>query len=114
MVKDINYYLSLGYEYDFAVYFAKGKSKLLDVFANPDYTLTLKFNDCTKIYDMKPLLTDKNNVFYFLNDFRNFKRVYLDDTKNPAWDKDPTLDSNIHWNNKVDISADTCYVLALK
>ena len=40
----------------------------------------------------------------------NFKRVYLDDAGCVAWDIDPNVDSNKVWNNKVDLSSDSCYV----
>ena len=39
-----------------------------------------------------------------------FKRVYLDDNNCVSWDKNPQIDSEIEWNNKVDLSSDVCYV----
>lgn len=58
---------------------------------------------------MKPLLK-QGTVFEPFLDYNNFKRVYLDDVRCVAWDIDPNVDSNVVWNNKVDLSADTCYV----
>ncbi len=46
----------------------------------------------------------------FHRDIRHFKRVYLDEQNAVSWDIDPNVDSNIVWNNKVDLCPDTCYV----
>ncbi|MBR0099738.1 MAG: hypothetical protein IJJ71_10660 [Treponema sp.] len=51
--------------------------------------------------------------FYINNhfaDFDNFKRVYIDDSNNVCWDKNPEIDSETIWNNKVDLSGDVCYM----
>ena len=40
----------------------------------------------------------------------NFKRVYIDDSNNVCWDKNPDVNSKIEWNNKIDLSCDVCYV----
>ncbi len=39
-----------------------------------------------------------------------FRRVYIDDCGCVAWDKDPTVDSNVVWNNKIDLCPDSCYL----
>ena len=36
--------------------------------------------------------------------------VYLDEEQAVSWDIDPDVDSEIVWNNKVDICPDGCYV----
>ncbi len=46
----------------------------------------------------------------FHRDIRHFKRVYLDEQNAVSWDIDPNVDSNVVWNNKVDLCPDTCYV----
>ena len=49
-------------------------------------------------------------VFAFLADEGAFERVYIDENNDIAWDIDPEVDSTAVWSNKVDISADTCYL----
>lgn len=38
-----------------------------------------------------------------------FKRVHIDDYGCIAWDKGPAVDSDIVWNNKIDLCPDSCY-----
>lgn len=109
-MNDIDYYLGKGYDLEFAKYFANGKRKLVNVRANEDFTLTLLFdNGEKKIYGMKQFI-EKNTVFKQLSNFQLFKLVYIDENGNIAWDKDPNVNSLEHWENKIDISSDTCYV----
>jgi len=110
MNKNINFYLSKGFDRKAAEYFSQGRKKLLSVTANSDFTLNLVFeNNENRLYDIKPLLK-KGTVFETFQDYKNFQRVYIDDSNNICWDIDPNLDSNINWNNKVDISSDTAYL----
>ena len=110
MAQSIEYYISKGFDYKMAEYFASGRKKIVDVTPNTDFTLTLTFdNKEVRIYDCKPLLI-KGTVFETFIDYNNFKRVYLDNDRCVSWDIDPNIDSNIVWNNKVDICPDTCYV----
>ena len=53
---------------------------------------------------------EQGGVFTPFRQYENFKRVYIDDCNNVAWDIDPNIDSNVVWNNKVDICSDSCYV----
>ena len=93
-----------------AEYFASGRRKIISVCANEDFTLTLIFDNSEKrIFDMKPLLK-KNTVFEQFLNLEDFKRVYIDDSNNICWDKNPEIDSVSEWSNKVDISSDVCYV----
>lgn len=93
-----------------ANYFASGRKKITSVIANEDFTLLLVFDNTEKrIFDMKPYLK-KNTVFEQFMNFDDFKRVYLDDNNCVSWDKNPQIDSEIEWNNKVDLSSDVCYV----
>ena len=110
MNKDINYYLAKGFDKTMAQYYANGRKKIVAVTANSNFTLTLTFdNNEQRLLDCKPFLTD-GTVFSFLKSYDNFKRVYIDDTNCIAWDKDPNIDSAKYWNNKIDLSPDTCYV----
>ncbi len=49
-------------------------------------------------------------VFACLKPMSIFRRVYIDDCGCVAWDKDPTVDSNVVWNNKIDLCPDSCYL----
>ena len=110
MQKDVNYYLKLGCDKKIAKYFAKGTRTIVSVVANDDYTLTLTFdNGEVRIYDAKHLFTN-NSVFNKIRNRSDFKRVYLDDSHCVSWDIDPNVDSNIVWNNKLDLCPDSCYI----
>lgn len=110
MKKTYEYYIEKGYEPKYAIYFSQGTRKIKKVSPNKDFSLTLTFdNNETRIYDMKSSLK-KNTIFEPFIKFENFQKVYIDENGNIAWDKNPQIDSNIVWNNKIDISSDTCYV----
>ena len=49
-------------------------------------------------------------VFSVLKDPEKFKKVFLDEFGNPAWDIDENVDSSIHWNNRIDLCADALYM----
>lgn len=107
---NVDYYLAKGFEPKMAEYFAAGRRKITDVKANDNFTLTLTFdNGEVRMYDAAPLLQPAT-VFAPFRDLENFRRVYLDDCHCICWDIDPNVDSNIVWNNKVDLCPDTCYV----
>ncbi|MGN0558492.1 MAG: DUF2442 domain-containing protein [Acutalibacteraceae bacterium] len=110
MANTVEYYLSKGFDKQMAEYYSKGRKKIVDVKPNPDFTLLLAFdNNEKRIYDVKPLL-EKGGVFTALSDYDCFSRVYLDDCSCVAWDIDPDIDSNVVWNNKIDLCPDSCYV----
>ena len=110
MPKDITYYLSKGFDRSMAEYFASGRKRITAVTPNKDFTLILDFdNGERRIYDCKPFLKD-GTVFAPFMQFENFKRVYLDSEQCVAWDIDPTINSDVVWSNKVDLSPDSCYV----
>ncbi len=109
MKKDINYYISRGFNKTMAEYFASGRKKIIKVFPTKNFELILEFNNGEKrVLNCKPFIKD-NTVFEVLKDYNIFKRVYIDDSGSISWDKDPSIDSNIIWNNKIDICPDTSY-----
>lgn len=109
-MKDTAYYLAKGFDRAMAEYFASGRRRLIAVSPNPDFTLTLTFdNGEIRLYDCKPHIRP-NTVFASLSDLSCFNRVYLDEYHCVAWDIDPTVDSQVEWSNKVDLCPDTCYV----
>lgn len=110
MAKSIEYYLSKGFDNKMAEYFASGRKKITGVIPNDDFTLTISFDIGEKrIYNAAPLLKP-GTVFETLADLNNFRRVYIDDEHCISWDINPNIDSNLVWNNKVDLCPDSCYV----
>ena len=109
-MKNVSYYLSKGFDERTAKYFASGRRTLMRAIPRQDFSVLLQFdNGETRIFDMKPLI-EPGTVFAFLSSYDAFLRVYVDDTHSLCWDKDPSVNSNEVWNNKVDVSADTCYL----
>ncbi len=110
MGKQIDYYLSKGYDHKMAEYFASGRKKITEVIPNDDFTLTIRFdNGEVRLYNAVPLL-QPDTVFAPFRNLEDFRRVYLDDNHCISWDIDPNVDSNVIWNNKVDLCPDSCYV----
>ena len=110
MEKTVEYYLSKGFDLKMAEYFASGRKTITSVVPNNDFTLTLSFDNGEKrIFDVAPLI-EKGTVFETFSDLENFKRVYIDEEHCVAWDINPEIDSNVVWNNKVDLCPDACYV----
>lgn len=110
MGKSVEYYLSKGYDQKMAEYFAAGRKKIMRVVPNDNFTLTLTFDNGEKrIYNAEPLL-QVGTVFAPFRDLENFRRVYLDECHCVCWDIDPTVDSEVVWNNKVDLCPDSCYI----
>ncbi len=110
MLKNIDYYLSKGFDRKMAEYFVRGRRTITNVTPNDDFTLTLSFdNGELRRYDMRPMLK-VDTAFSSFMDIENFKRVYLDDEHCVSWDINPEVDSSVVWSNKIDICPDTCYV----
>ncbi len=110
MPKTVKYYLSKGFDAKMAAYFAAGRRTIVSVTPNDNYTLTIRFdNGEDRLYDISPFI-QPDTVFAFLKDMQHFRRVYVDEQHSIAWDKDPAVDSNVVWSNKVDLCPDSCYV----
>lgn len=110
MKHDIRYYISKGMDEKAATYFALGRRKVTHVVPNDDFTLTLTFDNGEKrCYDVNPLLK-QGTVFAPLSDPVCFRRVYIDTSGAVAWDIDPKIDSDVVWNNHIDLCPDSCYI----
>lgn len=110
MPNTVEYYLSKGFERPMAEYFAGGRKKIISVKPQTDFSLLLTFDSGEKrMLDIKPMLA-KGGVFAPFRDYNNFKRVYLDEENAVAWDINPDINSKVVWNNKVDLSPDSCYI----
>ncbi|WP_296030046.1 DUF2442 domain-containing protein [uncultured Treponema sp.] len=113
MEHTIDWYIKKGFSKKMAEYFIKGRRKIAYVQPNNDFTLLLTFDNGEKrIFNVKPLIK-KNTVFETLLDWNKFKQVYLDSDGTVCWDKDSSVDSNIFWNNKIDLSTDSLYIESL-
>lgn len=110
MIKDVDYYLSKGYDRRMAEYFASGRKHPISVTANDDFTLTILFDNGERRLLDASLFLLPGTVFEPFMQIDAFRRVYVDDCHCIAWDVDPDIDSSVVWSNKVDISPDTCYV----
>ncbi len=110
MSKSIEYYLSKGFDKKAAEYFADGRKSISSVSANDDFTLTILFdNGERRLLDVKSALGN-GATLNILSDKELFKRVYLDDSHCISWDIDPNIDSNVAWDNKIDLCPDSCYI----
>lgn len=88
-------------------YFDKPR-KILVVEPLENYMLRLTFdNGEVKLYSMQDKL---QGVFSVLQDQAKFKSVFLDEFGNVAWDIDESVDSSIHWNNRLDLCKDALYL----
>ena len=73
-----------------------------------DYSLLVTFSNGEVIkYSITHLLKNKLEV---LKDYDIFSRAYIDSLGNIAWDINPDIDSNITWENRIDISKETIYL----
>lgn len=109
-MKTIDYYIARGFDLKTAEYFVSGRKKVIKAVPDKDFNLILDFDNGEKRkYNIKPLLI-KNTVFEKLLDTSIFNRVYVDDCHCVAWDIDVNIDSSKVWNNKIDLSSDTCYL----
>lgn len=89
-------------------YFETGPRTIKKVIPNEDHSLTIYFdNDEIRAYDMGDILF---GVFEVLKDIARFKKVFIDENGNIAWDIDKKIDSSIHWNNRIDLCTDSVYL----
>lgn len=96
---------------DLKKYYEDGRRKLLKIIANDDYTLDLYYDDSIRKYDMS---NELYGAFEILKNINKFKEVFIDEDGNIAWEKDSKIDSNIVWNNKIDICSDSAYLNSKK
>ena len=109
MKKTVEEYMALGFERPYAESFSAGRKRIKSVKPNQDFTLTLTFEGGeVRILDMADTL--KEGAFQKIADYADFSRVYLDEGHTVCWDIDPHIDSNVVWNNQLDLCPDLCYV----
>jgi len=109
-MRTIEYYINKGFDQKTAEYFSSGRKKIICVVPQKDKSLILTFDSGEKRrLDIMPII-QPGTVFAFLKDDDIFNRVYLDESSCVSWDIDPNIDSTKVWNNKVDLSSDSCYL----
>ena len=82
--------------------------KIISVEPLKNYILRLTFdNGEIKYYQMADKL---QGVFSILQNISKFDEVFLDEFGNVAWDIDKTVDSSVHWNNRIDLCKDALYL----
>lgn len=110
MPKTYDYYISKGFDSKAANYFASGRKKPIKVEPKKNFTLTITFDNLEiKTLDVKKYIKD-GTVYAPLKNINFFYSCYIDSNSSICWDKDKNIDSNIVWDNKIDIGADTCYM----
>ena len=110
MSKSIDYYLSKGFDRKTAEYFSNGRRKPVKVFSVEDNKLLITFdNDENRLFDVSPLIKD-GTVYSALKDKTIFTHCYIDSNNSVCWDKNPDVNSEEVWSNKIDIGSDTCYL----
>lgn len=109
MERDHEYYRESGLSEDAARYFATGRRKIVFVEPLDGYRLRLTFdNNERRIFDMNECIS-RGGVFRCLEEEDAFKRVKLVNGV-VCWDRNPEVDSNVVWNNRLDICPDNCYI----
>ncbi|MCD8300792.1 MAG: DUF2442 domain-containing protein [Clostridiales bacterium] len=82
--------------------------KIKSVTALDGYVLKLVFdNDEIRKFDMSDELT---GVFRVLKDESKFNSVFLNDVGNVAWNIDDSKDSDVYWENQIDLCKDMLYM----
>ncbi|MGL5715499.1 MAG: hypothetical protein ACRCX2_20940 [Paraclostridium sp.] len=88
-------------------YYNNASNKLLKIIPREDYKLILCYEDSTRLYDLS---NELYGVFEILKNKEKFFEVFIDEFGCIAWDKDKSVDSNIYWNNRIDICKDSAYI----
>ena len=95
---------------DASKYFANGRRKLVGVEPLEGHRLLLCFDwGERRILDVQPLL-DAGGVFADIRSDERFGSVFLNEEGAVSWNRDPTLDSSIHRNNRISLCPDACYL----
>ena len=110
MTKTFEEYIASGMDESTARYFASGRRRIVSAEAKPNRQVEMIFdNGETRVLDCREYFI-AGSVFNKLSDDADFARVFIDEVGNLAWDVDPSVDSAIHWNNRIDFCRDACYL----
>ncbi len=82
--------------------------KIREIKPIDNYILLVTFDNGEIIeYDVKEIMQNKLEI---LKDKELFNRVFIDKLGNVAWDIDSNIDSNVNWDNRIDISKESIYL----
>lgn len=110
MSRDAAFYISRGFDRPMAEYMAKGRRRAVEAWAVGSSAVRVRFDD-GELRDLDVAgLISPGNAFSFLSEPGALARVYVDADGSVCWDRDPGVDSDKVWSNKVDVSADDIYV----
>lgn len=110
MKKTFAEYLAMGMDERTARYFSDGRRRIVSAILSHEYTILLVFdNGERRLLDCSSKFS-KESVFSKLAEPAVFRRFFVDEGGNLAWDLDPTVDSREVWNNRVDFCRDACYL----
>ena len=96
-----------------ARYFANGRRRIVSAEPVEPYKVLLAFdNGERRLFDCQSYLVE-GSLFNRLSAPKDFRRVFVDESGNLAWDLDPAVDSSVVWNNRIDFCRDACYLNSL-
>ncbi len=109
-MRTVEQYLEMGMPLPYAEYYASGAKKIVSATPNDDFTVTILFdNGERRNLDIKPIINE-GGVFKNIETQESFKRMYVDECRTICWDIDPDVDSNVVYENKIDLAPEFCYV----
>lgn len=88
------------------------KLYIIKVETEPNCTLIVTFSNNEVIkYSLENILKNKLEV---LKNENLFRKVFIDEFGNVAWNIDDSINSNFNWDNRIDISKETIYINGVK
>ena len=110
MKKTFAEYLAMGMDEKTARYFADGRRRIVSADPVEPYKVLLAFDNGERRMLDCQLYFGEGSIFNRLSSPKDFRRVFVDENGNLAWDIDPKVDSRVSWNNRVDFCRDACYL----
>lgn len=82
--------------------------RVIEIKTNDDHTIDITFADGKKKkYDCNHLRN--HGQFKIIDDIGKFHKALIDDIGGVAWDIDESVDSEVVWENRIDICKDVLY-----
>jgi len=107
------YYQAKGFDILVAEYLASSRKRLTAVKALALFRLLLTYEDDEKrILDCSPLIA-KGGRYQALRDMTVFENVFWDNVHTVWWETDPLQGSTEVWGDRIELTADECYILSV-
>lgn len=107
------YYQAKGFDILAAEYLASSRKRLTAVKALPLFRLLLTYEDDEKrILDCGPLIA-KGESYKVLSNTSVFENVFWDSAHTVWWETDPLQGSTEVWGERIELTADECYILSV-